>query len=92
MLEIYSAAAALAGDTISSMRTVHAFSVGSKLVKKYDGHLQRAYEVGRRKSIVWGLFYCTEYFLVYAAYALAFWQGIRMFFSGEIKDPGTIVM
>ncbi|EON67317.1 hypothetical protein W97_06570 [Coniosporium apollinis CBS 100218] len=92
MLEIYSAAAALAGDTISSMRTVHAFSAGSKLVKKYDGHLQRAYEIGRSKSIVWGLFYCTEYFLVYAAYALAFWQGIRMFFSGEIKDPGTIVI
>ncbi|KAJ9636367.1 hypothetical protein H2199_008042 [Coniosporium tulheliwenetii] len=92
ILSLYSSAAALAGDTISSVGTVHAFSAASKVAKKYDGYLQRAYEIGRSKSMVWGLFYSTEYFLAYAAYALAFWQGIRMFTSGEINDPGVIII
>jgi ATP-binding cassette, subfamily B (MDR/TAP), member 1 len=35
--------------------------------------------------------YCVEYFCVFAGYALAFWQGIKMYNSGQIDGPEEIV-
>ncbi len=91
ILDIYSTAAALAEDAISSIRSVHAFWAKPKLVVKYDAHLQAAHKKAHPKSPLWGLLFSIEYFCIYAGVALAFWQGIRMYQSGEITDSGTIV-
>ncbi|KAB8343082.1 hypothetical protein FH972_022676 [Carpinus fangiana] len=91
VLDIYGQAGALAEDVISSIRNVHAFWAEPKLVTKYQTHLQRAFDVGKKKAPVYGVLFSTEFFMVYAGYALAFWQGSRMYQSGEIDNPGTIV-
>ena len=90
IVRIYSQASNLAQETISSIRTVHAFCARTKMVKKYDEFLQQAHRVGSKKSPVYGVMYSVQYFCVYSGIALCFWQGFRMFQSGEIENAGQV--
>lgn len=91
MLAIYGRAGSFAEDVISSMRTVHAFWARPKLVVKYNEFLEDAHTIGRKKSPIYMVMFSAEFFAVYAGFALAFWQGLRMFNTGEIDTPGTVV-
>lgn len=88
---IYSRAGLLAEEALSSMRTVHAFWAHPKLTADYAGYLQQARQEGLTMSIWFAVLFCAEYFCIFAGYGLAFWQGIRMYASGEITEPGDIV-
>ncbi|KAI5277102.1 putative ABC transporter [Aureobasidium subglaciale] len=88
---IYSRAATLAQDAISSVKTIHAFGAQSKIVEWYDEYLQTAHNEGKKKSLIYGVFFCGQTFLVMSGTSLAFWQGFRMFRSGEIGDVGTVL-
>lgn len=90
IMRFYSQGAALAQDAISSIRTVHAFSAQDKIVQKYDGFLEEAHKLGKKKNPLYGTLFSTENFLVYSATALAFWQGYRMYRSGEVDAVGTV--
>lgn len=90
-LDIFARAGSFAEDVLASVRTVHAFWARPRLVRKYDKFLQEAHTVGKRKSPVYMVLFSTEFFLVFAAFALCFWQGLRMFNSGELSSPGPIV-
>lgn len=87
---IYSRAAVLAEEVLSSIRTVHAFYAQNKMVEKYNVYLQQAHEEGNKKGPNWGVLFSTEYFCVYSAIALSFWQGFRMYQSGEVPDVGKV--
>ncbi|KAK5088598.1 hypothetical protein LTR05_002818 [Lithohypha guttulata] len=91
ILNTYGQAGSFAEDVIASMRTVHAFWARPKLVAKYDEFLQKAHRVGDKKSPIYMVLFSSEFFFVYAGFALAFWQGLRMYNSGEIATPGTVV-
>ncbi|KAL1615713.1 hypothetical protein SLS54_008843 [Diplodia seriata] len=91
ILEVYSQAGALAEDVFSSVRNVHAFWMRPKLVRKYDGYLQKAHRLGSKKSPIWGFMFSVEFFCIYAGFALAFWRGVHMYAEGEIEDPGVII-
>ena len=88
---IYSTAAVVAQDAISSIKTVHAFWAQEKLVEKYDEHLEAAHKEAKHKSPLYGILFSTEYFCVLSGTALAFWQGFRMYLSGEIESVGTVL-
>lgn len=88
--KIYSRAAVMAQEAISSVKTVHAFWAQEKIVAKYDTYLNDAFKKAKKKSGVYGVLFSTEYFLVLAGTALAFWQGSRMYQSGEIQSVGTV--
>jgi ATP-binding cassette subfamily B (MDR/TAP) protein 1 len=87
---IYSKAGSLAEEVFSTISTVHAFWLQPLLSRKYDGYLDNAMVVGLRKSPIYAVLFSTEFFCVYSGYGLAFWQGIRMFFSGEIRETGDV--
>ncbi|KAK3695875.1 P-loop containing nucleoside triphosphate hydrolase protein [Podospora appendiculata] len=91
IMSIYSRAGRLAEEAFSSMRTVHAFWVYPKLSRKYEAILDEARTVGAKKSPNFAVLFSAEFFCVYSGYGLAFWQGIRMYSSGEISQPGRIV-
>ncbi|KAL8784942.1 MAG: hypothetical protein Q9213_003684 [Squamulea squamosa] len=90
IVRIYSQASNMAQETISSIRTVHAFWARAKMVKKYDEFLQQAHTEGNKKSPNYGVLFSVEYFCVYSGIALCFWQGFRMFQSGEVEDAGQV--
>lgn len=87
---IYSRAAVLAQEAISTVKTVHAFWAQEKLTEKYNVYLEEAFQEGKKKSPIYGILFSTEWFLVLSGTALAFWQGFRMYASGEIGSVGTV--
>lgn len=90
IVRLYSQGAVLAQDALSSIRTIHAFSAAAVILAKYDTFLQRAHTVGDRRHWIYGVLFSTQNFLVISGTALAFWQGYRMFRSGEIDSVGTV--
>lgn len=91
ILPIYARAGQLAEEVIASMKTVAAFWAAPRLSKQYLGLLQEARKEGLKKSPNFGAMFSTEYFCIHAGYALAFWQGVRMYASGEITSSGDVV-
>ncbi|KAF2818656.1 putative ABC transporter [Ophiobolus disseminans] len=87
---LYSRAANLAQDAIGSIKTIHAFGAQRKIVERYDVYLQKAHVEGNKKSILYGVLFSAQTFLVMSGTALAFWQGFRMFQSQEIENVGTV--
>lgn len=91
MFEIYSKAGSVAEETFSTIRTAHAFWAFPKLSRRFTHILQEAKVVGDKKSLIYAILFPTEFFLIFSGYGLAFWQGMRMYKSGEITEPGTVV-
>jgi ATP-binding cassette subfamily B (MDR/TAP) protein 1 len=91
MFDIYSESGSLAEEAFSSIRTAHAFWAFPKLTKRFDAILDRARKIGMKKSLAYAIMFPTEFFCIFSGYALAFWQGLRMYRSGEIPQPGTVV-
>jgi ATP-binding cassette subfamily B (MDR/TAP) protein 1 len=89
-LDIYSRAGLLAEEVFSSIRTVHAFWLNPLLARTFDKFLDEAMIVGMKNSPVFAVLFSTEFFCVYSGYGLAFWRGIRMYFSGEIRESGDV--
>lgn len=90
LLPIYSKAGLIAEEVFSTVRTVHSFWLNPLLSKRYDKLLGDAMEVGMKKSPNYAVLFSTEFFCVYSGYALAFWQGIRRYQSGEISESGDV--
>lgn len=84
-------AATLAEEILGSIRTVHSLGATEKLLKSYHSYLQQAKVVGWRLSPITGFQAATYMFMIYAAYALAFWYGIRFYSRGEVHDAGNII-
>ncbi|GAB0138927.1 hypothetical protein EsDP_00007147 [Epichloe bromicola] len=91
MFGIYAESGSLAEEAFSTIRTAHAFWAFPKLTTRFNGILERARRIGNRKSLLYAILFPIEFFSVIAGYALAFWQGMRMYSSGEIDNPGTVV-
>lgn len=91
ILAIYSKAGGLVEEALGSIRVVTAFGASRKLLKKYDAYLDAAKAFGVKKGPVLGTQYSAEFFVMYCAYALAFWYGVRLLIQGEIDDGGTVV-
>ncbi|PSK56469.1 Leptomycin B resistance protein pmd1 [Elsinoe australis] len=90
IVRIYSQAATIAQDALGSIKTIHAFGAQGKVIKWYDEYLQTAHKEGNKKSLIYGVLFSCQSFLVMSGTALAFWQGFRMFQSGEIQNVGTV--
>ncbi|KAL9125363.1 MAG: hypothetical protein Q9217_005420 [Psora testacea] len=90
IVRIYSRAAVLAQDAISSIKTIHAFGAQQKIVNSYDEYLQTAHKEGNKKSLIYGVLFSIQTFLVMSGTALAFWEGFRLFQSGEIDSVGPV--
>ncbi|OJJ31256.1 hypothetical protein ASPWEDRAFT_141408 [Aspergillus wentii DTO 134E9] len=90
IVRLYSQGAVLAQEVLSSIKTVHSLWAQERMIASYDEYLCRAREEGNKKSLNYGVMFSVEYFCVYSATALAFWQGFRMFRSGEVEDIGKI--
>ncbi|KAK1589944.1 ABC transporter [Colletotrichum navitas] len=90
ILNHHAMANSFAEGVISSIRTVHAFEMRNRLVKKFDTFLAEAHRWGDKSSLPLGILFSAEYTIIYCGDALGFWQGIRMISSGEIKNTGDV--
>ena len=91
ILNIYAKAGGLVEEALASIRNVTALGAGEKLRKKYDGYLDIAKRYGIKKGPVLGMQYSSEFFMMFCAYALAFWYGVRLLLRGEISSGGMVI-
>ncbi|KAG9254054.1 multidrug resistance protein 1 [Emericellopsis atlantica] len=91
MFDIYGKSGSLAEEAFGTIRTAHAFWAFPKLTRRFNAILEEAAQVGAVKSLIYAILFPVEFFCIFAGYALAFWQGIRMYSEGEITQPGTVV-
>lgn len=89
LFKIYAEAASYADNLLSGMRTVHAFSLQSRTLAKYDDFLRSALKLGNKKSTFIGILFGGQYFVIYAGMGLSFWQGFDMIARGE-ADLGSV--
>ncbi|KAF7297203.1 hypothetical protein MIND_00953400 [Mycena indigotica] len=80
----------LAEETISSIRTAHAFGSQEVLAKIYDAFIGKARVVDVKNSMATGLGMAGFYFSVFASYGLAFSYGVTLVNKGQ-GDAGTII-
>jgi ATP-binding cassette subfamily B (MDR/TAP) protein 1 len=58
---------------------------------KYKSYLDHAASIGRKRAPVLGIQTGIYMFMIYAAYALAFWYGIHLFAKGEAQSSGKVI-
>ncbi|CCX10116.1 Similar to Multidrug resistance protein 1A; acc. no. P21447 [Pyronema omphalodes CBS 100304] len=90
ILATLSTAGGLAEEALGSIRNVVAFGAHEKLEARYRSYLDTATKLGMKKGPVLGLQYSSEFSIMYCAYALSFWYGIKLLLRGEISDGGTV--
>ncbi|KAI7325846.1 putative ABC transporter [Hortaea werneckii] len=89
--QLYSQAGIIAQDALGSMKTILAFGAQGKIVSMYDEYLRAAHRVGKKKAIIFGVLFASQTFFTLAGTALAFWEGARLYQSGEIADVGKVI-
>uniref|UniRef100_A0A8C3RZ90 ATP-binding cassette sub-family B member 5 n=1 Tax=Chelydra serpentina TaxID=8475 RepID=A0A8C3RZ90_CHESE len=77
-LTAYAGAGAVAEEILTAIRTVVAFNGQKKALAKYDVNLENARKVGVKKSIVTNTSLGFAEFILFGAYALAFWYGTKL--------------
>ncbi|KAJ7673942.1 P-loop containing nucleoside triphosphate hydrolase protein [Mycena polygramma] len=80
----------LAEETISTIRTAHAFGTQETLATLYDAFIFKARMVDLRSSTITGFGIGTFYFAIFSSYALAFSYGVTLVNRGE-ANAGTVV-
>ena len=73
------------------MKTIIAFGAQEKVVTSYDEYLQTAYNKGRKKSLIFGVLFSSQTFFTISGTVLAFWEGFRLYQSGEIPNVGKVI-
>jgi ATP-binding cassette, subfamily B (MDR/TAP), member 1 len=91
ILPLYEKANMLAEEVFGTMRTVKSFWAMPAFEARFERFLALAKKEGMKKSPNFGAMFSVQYFCVFSGYALAFWQGVRRYISGEIPAPGDVV-
>ncbi|KAK9775197.1 putative P-loop containing nucleoside triphosphate hydrolase protein [Seiridium cardinale] len=84
-LHSYGIGAGVAGELISSIRTVTAFGNHERLAEQYDMHLRAAERYGVRMQIIQAVMGSSLGPIMYMTQGLALWQGSRYLVEGEIR-------
>ena len=89
-LEYYASGGTLAEEVISSIRVTQSFGTQNRLAKLFDTHLDLAEKAAKAKQLVLGILLGLIFFIMYDAYALAFWEGGRLILRREL-DTGAVI-
>ncbi|XP_062574825.1 ATP-dependent translocase ABCB1-like isoform X2 [Saccostrea cucullata] len=87
--QAYASAGSVAEEVFSSIRTVTAFNGQEKECKRYNLNLMDAKNNSAKKGLVLGLTVCAFWFLIYSAFSVAFYYGVKLMQDpDEGFDPG----
>jgi ATP-binding cassette subfamily B (MDR/TAP) protein 1 len=89
-LEKYSIAGNTAEECFSTIRTIAAFNLHSKMGNKYDGLLVKAQKDAVLQSLIFSIGISGMFFLTYCAYSLTFYYG-ALLIGWNLGSIGSIV-
>lgn len=84
-MNAYSAAANVAEEVLSGIRTVFAFRGEKKEIDRYNNRLIIAKKAGERKGLLSGIEDGVMRFLFFGINALAFWYGVQLVLDDRDK-------
>ncbi|OWF41926.1 Multidrug resistance protein 1B [Mizuhopecten yessoensis] len=88
--DAYSKAGSVAEEALGNIKTVMAFNGQSKECARYNSHLSHAKSNSAKKGVLVGLSGSVLWLLLYGAFAVAFWYGIKLIQDQESGfDPGS---
>ncbi|QPC78078.1 hypothetical protein HYE68_008830 [Fusarium pseudograminearum] len=90
ILKIQAMAGGYAESILAGIRTIHAFSLRTRVVAKFGTYLDDVLREGKKKNLLYGVMFGGEYFIMIAGMGLAFWQGIGMIARGEVTNIGKV--
>ncbi|KAI5121086.1 hypothetical protein M0805_008599 [Coniferiporia weirii] len=73
----------IAEEVISTIRTAHAFGTQTVLSELYDVQIEQSHVVDLKAALVHGVGLSVFFFIIYAAYALAFYFGTTLIIEGH---------
>ena len=76
--DAYGEAGAIAQETLSLIKTVHAFGGQQEEARRYDSKLNKAFKSGVVKGFANGFGLGLTMFIIFCAYAVAFWYGAKL--------------
>jgi ATP-binding cassette, subfamily B (MDR/TAP), member 1 len=82
-LESYALGGSIAEEVLGSIRNATAFGTQDKLARLYDVHLLEARKWGWRVKGILGVMIGFMFLFIYWNYGLAFWEGSRLYVSGQ---------
>lgn len=92
MTKAESKSAAVASESMASLRMIVACGAESRMVKKYRRFVEDAAAHARANGPLVSIQFALVFFAVYAAFGLAFWYGTKLYADGTLTDIGTIVV
>uniref|UniRef100_A0A5K3EZY6 P-loop containing nucleoside triphosphate hydrolase protein n=2 Tax=Mesocestoides corti TaxID=53468 RepID=A0A5K3EZY6_MESCO len=87
----YSKANAIAGEVLSSVKTVFAFEGQRRELNRYAAELSAAEKLGLKRSTLFGFVVGASDSSIYILMAVTFWYGIKMLSNGQ-SNPGDIIL
>ena len=90
--QAYSAGGTIAEEAFSAIRTTVAFGKQKDLARKYAVSLIEGKKWGIQSRLGVGMMVAWMFFVMWAAYALAFWQGSKFYLNGEIPLSAVITV
>ncbi|PIO70844.1 ABC transporter, ATP-binding protein [Teladorsagia circumcincta] len=88
--ETYAVAGAIAEETFSSIRTVHALCGHRRELTRFEAALEKGRKTGLVKYFYMGVGVGFGQMCTYVSYALAFWYGSTLIISDPTLDRGRI--
>lgn len=85
-------ATSVASEGFNSIRMVQACNAEQRLMSRFGKWAEEARKYGQATSPLISLQFALVFLSIYAAFALAFWYGTRLYTYGEIADVGTIII
>ncbi|KAL3125940.1 hypothetical protein niasHT_009469 [Heterodera trifolii] len=88
--EKYAVAGAIAEETFSSMRTIHALNAERQEMERYEKALEDGRRTGLLKYLYMSVGFGATHLITHASYAVAFWFASRLIVWDEQFDRGTV--
>ena len=85
-------ASSIAGEILGTVRTIVACGAEGKLGVRYAKWVDESRRRGFRLAPLFGSQLAPSFFAMYCNFALTFWFGAKQYTSGNVTDPGQIVM
>jgi len=83
-------AASIAGEVLGSIRMIVACGAQGRIAKRYSGWVEESRRRGLLISPYMGANFAPLFFSIYAAMALCFWFGFKLYRENHIDSVGTV--
>ena len=88
----YAKGGTVAEQAFQSIRTVYAFTLQKRFLKRYEDRVEEASQFGIRRGIAMGAGFAVFMFILFCSYGLSLWYGSGLVIQGELDGSSVFVV